>query len=160
MNKRKILKQSLKQNLTQFTWNKLFYSVCSSKTNIWACCYSKAWIAWLCWACICWFCIMCWLCYLSQTCFSFFPSCKSSDLNSRSFSSFLEENQPLRTATSTLFFIISVTFILYLTFSCFSKFFKFFFSQFIEFSIFCFLCQTAFFEYLLPLYVAFLQISL
>ena len=62
--------QSLKQNLTQFTWNKLLYCLCISKARIWAWCCYKAWIAWLCWACIFWFCIMSWLGMLS---FSSFP---------------------------------------------------------------------------------------
>ena len=80
--------QSLKQNLTQFTWNTLLYCLCNNKAKIWACCCCKAWIAWLCWAWICWFCIMSWLCCHSRASLSLFCSCKSSNLNSRSCSSF------------------------------------------------------------------------
>ena len=87
MNKRKDSMQSLKQNLTQFLWNTLLYCLCN-KTKIWACCYGKAWIAWLCWAWVFWFCIMSWLCCHSRAFLSLFCSCKSSDLNSRSCSSF------------------------------------------------------------------------
>ena len=64
--------QSLKQNLTQFTWNKLLYCLWSNKAKIWACCCSKAWITWLYWACISWFCILSWLCCLSRSSLSFF----------------------------------------------------------------------------------------
>ena len=47
--------QSLKQKLTQFTWNKLLYCICSDKEKIWACCCSKSWISWSFWASICYF---------------------------------------------------------------------------------------------------------
>ena len=50
--------QSLKQNLTTFTWNKLFYFLRSNKSKIWDCFRSKAWIIWLCKVCICWFCVI------------------------------------------------------------------------------------------------------
>ena len=84
--------QYLKQNLKQFTWNKLLYCLCSNKAKIWSCCFTKAWMSWLCWVCIYWFCIQNWLCYLSRTSLSFFSSCKSSYLNLWSCSSFSRKN--------------------------------------------------------------------
>ena len=81
VNKRKDSIQSLTQKLTQFTWNTLLYCLCKSKAKIWACCCCKAWIAWFCWVCIYWHCIMSWLWCHSRVFFSFFYSCKSSDLN-------------------------------------------------------------------------------
>ena len=80
--------QSLKQYLTQFTWNTLIYCLCNNKAKIWACCCCKAWIPWLCWDWICWFCIMICLCCHFRASLSLFCSCKSSDLSLRSCSSF------------------------------------------------------------------------
>ena len=91
------------KSLTQFTTNTLLCCLCSNKAKTWVypCC--KAWIAWLCWVCICRFCIMSWLYHLSRVSLSLFSSCKPSDLNSRSCSSFLEENQPRLSKPPTLF---------------------------------------------------------
>ena len=150
--------QSLKQNLTQFTWNTLLYCLCNNKAKIWACCCCKAWIAWLCWAWICWFCIMSWLCCHSRASLSLFCSCKSSDLNSRSCSSFFRRKPTTSYVNLQLCFYSQCH--LSLTFSCFSKSFHCFFFLFLEFCFFRFRYQTVFFEYLLRFYVHFLQISL
>ena len=100
--------------LTWFTWNKPLYCFCSKKTKIWACYCCRAWVAWLCWTCICWFCIMIWLYCLFRDSISLFSSCKSSDLNSRSCSSFCRRKST--TPSTTFLSPVSLS-------SCSSRFF-------------------------------------
>ena len=89
-----------KKKIQYDLWNKIYHSsfeihyftvftatsITKPRSEPADCC--KAWIAWLFWAWICWFCIMSLLCCHSQAFLSLFCSCKSSDLNSRSCSSF------------------------------------------------------------------------
>ena len=89
---------------------------------------------------------------------SLFCSCKSSDLNSRSCSSFFRRKPTTSYVNLQLCFYSQCH--LSLTFSCFSKSFHCFFFLFLEFCFFRFRYQTVFFEYLLRFYVHFLQISL
>ena len=136
-------------------WNTLLYCFYNNKAKIWACCCCKAWIAWLCWAWICWFCIMSWLCCHSRASLSLFCSCKSSDLNSRSCSSFSRRKpttsylnlQPVSLSSCSYVFMSLQFFPL--------LFFLIFWASFFHFRY-----QTVFFEYLLRFYVHFLQISL
>ena len=151
----------MKQNLTQFTWNTLLYCLCNNKAKIWACCCCKAWIAWLCWAWICWFCVMSCLCCHFRAFLPLFYSCKSSDLNSLSYSSFFsKKTNHFLTKPSTLFLSpVSLS-------SCLLRFHVSlnlsidFFSYFLSFLFFRFRYQAVFFECLLRFYFHFLQISL
>ena len=152
--------QSLKQNLTQFTWNTLLYCLCNNKAKIWACCCCKAWIAWLCWAWICWFCIMSWLCCHSRASLSLFCSCKSSDLSLRSlFKFFSKKTNHFLTKPSTLISSpVSLSLASYVFISL--EIFPFIFFLFLELSYFRFRYHAVFFKYLLQFYVYFLQFSL
>ena len=150
--------QSLKQNLTQFTWNTLLYCLCNNKTKIWACYCCKAWIAWLWWAWICWFCIMSWLCCHSRASLSLFCSCKSSDLNSRSCSSFSRRKPITSQIKIQLCFYPQCHFYLapyvFMSLQIFPLLFLLISWAF----FFRFRYDTVFFEYLLRFYVHFLQL--
>ena len=140
--------QSLKQNLTTFTWNKLFYFLRSNKSKIWDCFRSKAWII---------FARFVFVDFVS----SFFSSCRSTDLNLRCFSSFSQRIiNHLLTRSFTLFFITSVVFffLLYMFF-CVSKYFNCFFIISRAF-FFWFLISDCLFWDLRPLHVHFFQVSL
>ena len=151
--------QSLKQKLTQFTWNKLLYCICSDKENIWACYCSKTWIFWSFWASICCFIYALVVSWAAYAVFSDRPSIIFFLLVFWSkitilFKFFSKKNNHLWTTLSTLFFfIISVSFILPVNFvvspNCSITF------LFICWAFF----KQSFFEYLLPFYVHFLQIS-
>ena len=151
--------QSLKQKLTQFTWNKLLYCICSDKENIWACYCSKTWIFWSFWASICYFIyalVVSWAAYavFSDRPFIIFFLLVFWSKITILFKFFSKKNNHLWTTLSTLFFfIISVTFILPVNFvvspNCSITFVSICWAFF----------KQSFFEYLLPFYVHFLQIS-
>ena len=152
--------QSLKQKLTQFTWNKLLYCLCSDKEKIWACCCSKTWISWRFWASICCFIYALVVSWAGYAVFSDLPFIILFSLVFWSkitilFKFFSKKTNHLWTTLSTLFFfIISVTFILSVNFfvspNCSITFVSICWAFF----------KQSFFEYLLPFYVHFLEISL
>ena len=149
--------QSLKQNLTQFTWSKLLYCICSNKAKIWACYCCKV-------GCPTLLSLQLLILY-NELVMLLFPGFSFIVFFLQSFWSkfmiffkiFLKK--PLLNYAFCFVFIPGVTFIFLLTFSCLSKSFRCFFliswAFFFSFSI-----STVFFDYLLWFYVYFLQISL